>query len=285
MVVKGTEYVEEGQFTLLTADSFRVQRLAIGKAHRWLEERADLFSPDRENVAPVGLLYPGERLWQDWARVAPAFSVLVRYCWRKAYPGGFSVPVTTSPALNFCSPFPGTSQGRLSAGLANYRCSLPAWLEAENYFPAAPPGPPEGCRLSLCGRLSCLLRFQTGPPYLRCPGRGPGEYEFALISFTRPGAEASPSGAPGSPALSPGGGGSAGPGRALEAGRTAADPPGQLRPHPSKIHLQCQARQLCQLTEDSDNYGQELDALELNLNLYTIILVPGTSTLSTFLEF
>ena len=69
MVVKGTEYVEQGVFTLLTAERFAPQRAAIGALNRWLAGQADLYQ-GRENGAPVGLLYPGESLWQNWHRWA-----------------------------------------------------------------------------------------------------------------------------------------------------------------------------------------------------------------------
>ena len=72
MVVKGTEYVEDGAFTLLTAERFAPQRQAIGRIHRWLASHADLYQ-DRENAARIGLLYPGDALWQDWDRLAPLY--------------------------------------------------------------------------------------------------------------------------------------------------------------------------------------------------------------------
>jgi hypothetical protein len=72
MVVKGTEYVEEGVFTLLTADRFAPQREAIGQFHRWLAEHPDLFH-GRESAALVGLLYPDEALWHEWDRLAPLY--------------------------------------------------------------------------------------------------------------------------------------------------------------------------------------------------------------------
>lgn len=72
MVVKGTEFVEAGRFTLLTAEAYAPQRLAIGRYQRWLEENAALYE-GRENLAPVGLLYPGEALWQRWSRISPAY--------------------------------------------------------------------------------------------------------------------------------------------------------------------------------------------------------------------
>jgi hypothetical protein len=69
MVVKGTEYMDDGTFTLLTAERYAPQRVAIGQIHRWLAGRADLYR-DRENAARVALLYPGDVLWQDWDRLA-----------------------------------------------------------------------------------------------------------------------------------------------------------------------------------------------------------------------
>jgi len=72
MVVKGTEYVEEGTFTLLTAERYGPQRQAIGQIHRWLAAHAGLYR-GQENAAVVGLLYPGEALWQNWHRLAPRY--------------------------------------------------------------------------------------------------------------------------------------------------------------------------------------------------------------------
>jgi hypothetical protein len=69
MVVKGTEFVEDGAFTLLTAERFEAQRRALGEIHRWLEEHAYLYE-DRQNFASIGLLFPGEDLWLDWNRLA-----------------------------------------------------------------------------------------------------------------------------------------------------------------------------------------------------------------------
>jgi hypothetical protein len=72
MVVKGTEYVHQGRFTLLTAPKFSPQRQAIGQMHSWLVENEGLYR-QRRNAASVGLLYPGEALWKDWDRVAPIY--------------------------------------------------------------------------------------------------------------------------------------------------------------------------------------------------------------------
>lgn len=72
MVVKGTEYVGPDGFTLLTAERFGPERDAIGQYNRWLRDHAALFA-DRRNKATIGLLHPGDRLWQDWSRLAPLY--------------------------------------------------------------------------------------------------------------------------------------------------------------------------------------------------------------------
>ncbi|MDW7992040.1 MAG: hypothetical protein RMK65_07930 [Anaerolineae bacterium] len=71
-VVKGTEFVERGRFTLLTAAEYLPQRAAVGRYHRWLEAHADLYR-GWEPAAPVGILWPGEAMWQQWPTVAPLF--------------------------------------------------------------------------------------------------------------------------------------------------------------------------------------------------------------------
>ena len=71
-VVKGTEYFHQGRFTLLTALKFSPQRQAIGQIQRWLVENADLYQ-QQQNAASIGLLYPGEALWQSWDRIAPIY--------------------------------------------------------------------------------------------------------------------------------------------------------------------------------------------------------------------
>ena len=92
MVVKGTEFVEaDGAFTLLTAEKYAPQREAIGGLHRWLMETASLYA-DRKNLAPVGLLHPGDALWQRWDRVAPLYFgagqalLMQRIPWRTVTP-------------------------------------------------------------------------------------------------------------------------------------------------------------------------------------------------------
>jgi hypothetical protein len=72
MVIKGTEFVDRGIFTLLTAPQFYETRREIGRYHDWLEAHTGLLE-DRNLKAPVALLHPGDRLWQDWSRLAPLF--------------------------------------------------------------------------------------------------------------------------------------------------------------------------------------------------------------------
>jgi hypothetical protein len=93
MVVKGTEYFHQGRFTLLTASKFSPQREAIGHIHGWLVEHEKLYR-DRKNAASVGLLYPGDELWQNWDRIAPVYFGVCQTLiasgipWRVLVPGG-----------------------------------------------------------------------------------------------------------------------------------------------------------------------------------------------------
>jgi len=73
MTTKGTEYHDGTEMTVLTASEYAPVHTALGKVHTWLEANAQLFGADRQNVAPVGLLYPGDTLWLDWHRVAPLY--------------------------------------------------------------------------------------------------------------------------------------------------------------------------------------------------------------------
>jgi hypothetical protein len=93
VVVKGTEYIHQGRFTLLTALKFAPQREAIGQIHRWLVEHEELYR-DRQNAASVGLLHPGDVLWQKWDRLAPVYFGTCQALlasgipWRVLVPGG-----------------------------------------------------------------------------------------------------------------------------------------------------------------------------------------------------
>lgn len=71
-VIKGTEFVEQGRFTVLTAAPYAEQRASIGAYQRWLADHADLFV-GRENVAPVAFQHPGDAMWTEWPRTAPLY--------------------------------------------------------------------------------------------------------------------------------------------------------------------------------------------------------------------
>jgi hypothetical protein len=69
--IKGTEYYDGGSHTLLTADGYSSQRLAIGALNRWLESHSGLYEKMGMNMSPVGLFIPSDALWQNWHRLAP----------------------------------------------------------------------------------------------------------------------------------------------------------------------------------------------------------------------
>ena len=69
MTVKGTEYWDGQKHTLLTAPEYAGVRQAIGDFNHWLAANP-VFGEPGENLAPVGLLYPGEALWRSGARLA-----------------------------------------------------------------------------------------------------------------------------------------------------------------------------------------------------------------------
>lgn len=71
-VIKGTEFVDRGVFTVLTAMAYAREREGIGDYQQWLAHHADLFQGG-ENVAPVAILHPGDALWIKWSRVAPLY--------------------------------------------------------------------------------------------------------------------------------------------------------------------------------------------------------------------
>ena len=71
--IKGTEYYDEHQHTMLTATGFEIQRGAIGQYQHWLEQHSELLTGDRKNLADVVLLYPQEELVYHWHTIAPLF--------------------------------------------------------------------------------------------------------------------------------------------------------------------------------------------------------------------
>ncbi|MFN3762101.1 MAG: hypothetical protein ACK4WK_02720 [Anaerolineae bacterium] len=114
-VIKGTEFVEQGRFTVLTADPYAEQRAAIGAYQQWLADHADLFG-GQENVAPVALQHPGDAMWTEWPWAAPLYfgvaQTLLRFGipWRvvrspqEATDARVLIALKPSPAL---SSFPG----------------------------------------------------------------------------------------------------------------------------------------------------------------------------------
>ncbi len=69
--IKGTEYFDGSKHTLLTEERYGNERRAIGEFNRWLKENANLYDPPAEAIAPIGLLLPGDALWQNWHSLAP----------------------------------------------------------------------------------------------------------------------------------------------------------------------------------------------------------------------
>jgi len=72
VTTKGTEYNEGGRLTLLTNRKYADVHAAIGHYHAWLEANVHLYDK-RRNLAPVGLLHPGDALWQQWHTLAPLY--------------------------------------------------------------------------------------------------------------------------------------------------------------------------------------------------------------------
>lgn len=69
MTIKGTEYFDGTQHTLLIDEKYLAERMAIGNYNRWLKQEDELYQ-DTINQAPVGVLYPELHLWLDWQRMA-----------------------------------------------------------------------------------------------------------------------------------------------------------------------------------------------------------------------
>lgn len=72
MTIKGTEYYHHQQHTLILPDEFLPVQEAIGNFHRWLAAHTHIYR-SRENVAPVGVLFPQDQLWLYWHRLAGLF--------------------------------------------------------------------------------------------------------------------------------------------------------------------------------------------------------------------
>ncbi len=73
MTTKGTEYHDGEKMTLLTAPEYSDQQKAIGDFHRWLETNQSIYQSQRQRIAEIGILHPGDLLWQKWQQIAPIF--------------------------------------------------------------------------------------------------------------------------------------------------------------------------------------------------------------------
>lgn len=73
MTTKGTEYHDGKKMTLLTAPDYEDQQRSIGDFHRWLESNQSIYQSQGNRIAEVGLLHPGDLLWQKWQQIAPIF--------------------------------------------------------------------------------------------------------------------------------------------------------------------------------------------------------------------
>jgi hypothetical protein len=72
MTVKGTEYNDGRQMTLLTDSAYSAQQKSIGGYHRWLDAHQALYQ-GRGYASPVALLHPGEALWRHWMALSPVY--------------------------------------------------------------------------------------------------------------------------------------------------------------------------------------------------------------------
>lgn len=72
MVVKGTEFIEDGKFTLLTAPRYTAQRAVVKRIQDWLAAHSDLYT-NRRNAAKIGLFYPEREIWRHWDRIAAVY--------------------------------------------------------------------------------------------------------------------------------------------------------------------------------------------------------------------
>ncbi len=73
MTTKGTEYHDGRKMTLLTAPEYQEQHKAIGSLHHWLQDHQAIYQSQTKRVASVGILHPGEKLWQNWFQIAPLY--------------------------------------------------------------------------------------------------------------------------------------------------------------------------------------------------------------------
>lgn len=73
ITTKGTEYHDGEKMTLLTAPEYQEQQKAIGSLHHWLQDHQSIYQSQTKRVASVGILHPGDQLWQNWFQIAPLY--------------------------------------------------------------------------------------------------------------------------------------------------------------------------------------------------------------------
>lgn len=72
MTIKGTEYNNGSQMTMLTDRAYSQQHHAIAAYNKWLEKHSELYT-ERQNVARIGLLHPKEDLWRHRTELAAIY--------------------------------------------------------------------------------------------------------------------------------------------------------------------------------------------------------------------
>ncbi len=73
MTTKGTEYHDGKKMTLLTATEYKEQQNVIGNLHHWLQDHQSIYQSQTKRIASVGILHPGDQLWQKWFQIAPLY--------------------------------------------------------------------------------------------------------------------------------------------------------------------------------------------------------------------
>lgn len=73
MTTKGTEYHDGEKMTLLTAPEYEEQQIAVGNLHHWLQDHQAIYQSQTKRAASVGILHPGDQLWQNWFQIAPLY--------------------------------------------------------------------------------------------------------------------------------------------------------------------------------------------------------------------
>ncbi len=114
MTIKGTEYNDGKQMTLLTDPVYQPQHDAIGDYQRWLEKHQNIFQ-GRKNLAPLGLWHPGDDLWRYWMELASVYHGVGQMLTRAGIPWrvvrqpddteGVSVLLTFSPSTHISADF------------------------------------------------------------------------------------------------------------------------------------------------------------------------------------